>query len=123
MWRNDENRYGWISIGLHWLVAAIVIGLFGLGLWMVDLTYFKENGNGTAVLTGNFTLHGVTQPISIDVDQIGNGPDPWGGYRRGFAGTASFALADYGIDYDLRPQIQERRADTIHRRDSAVTRS
>ena len=38
--RNDSERYGWISISLHWLVAAVVIGLFALGLWMVDLGYY-----------------------------------------------------------------------------------
>ena len=38
--RNDRQRYGWISISLHWLVAAAVIGLFALGLWMVDLGYY-----------------------------------------------------------------------------------
>lgn len=40
MWRNAQNNYGWISIGLHWLVALCVVGLFGLGLWMVELTYY-----------------------------------------------------------------------------------
>lgn len=70
-------------------------------------TGFKENDDGTAVLTGNFTLHGVTHPMSIDVEHIGNGPDPWGGYRRGFAGTTSFALADYGIKYNLGPKSRE----------------
>ncbi len=40
MWRNTPNNYGWISIGLHWLVAISVIGLFALGLWMVELTYY-----------------------------------------------------------------------------------
>lgn len=40
MWRNTEDGYGAISILLHWLEAAAIIGLFGLGLWMVDLTYY-----------------------------------------------------------------------------------
>jgi polyisoprenoid-binding protein YceI len=68
---------------------------------------FKDNGDGTAVLTGNLTLHGVTRPISIDVKHIGAGPDPWGGYRRGFEGTTKFALKDFGIDYDLGPASRE----------------
>ncbi len=38
--RNNSQRYGWISIGLHWLVAMTVVGLFALGLWMVDLGYY-----------------------------------------------------------------------------------
>lgn len=38
--RNTSTTYGLISIVLHWLVAAAVIGLFVSGLWMVDLTYY-----------------------------------------------------------------------------------
>ena len=70
-------------------------------------TSFKENGDGTAVLKGNFTLHGVTKPVTINVEHIGHGSDPWGGYRRGFEGTTRIALADYGIMYNLGPKSKE----------------
>jgi len=70
-------------------------------------TSFTENGDGTAVLKGNFTLHGVTRPVSIDVEHIGHGADPWGGYRRGFEGTTRIALADYDIKYNLGPKSRE----------------
>jgi polyisoprenoid-binding protein YceI len=70
-------------------------------------TGYKENGEDTALLSGNLTLHGVTRPVQIMVTQIGNGPDPWGGYRRGFQGTTSLKLADFGIDYDLGPASRE----------------
>jgi polyisoprenoid-binding protein YceI len=69
-------------------------------------TSFKDLGNGKGQLSGNFTLRGVTRPLTIDVEQIGHGPDPWGGYRRGFHGTTEIRLADYGIDYDLGPASQ-----------------
>ncbi len=29
-----------MAILLHWLVAATIIGLFALGFWMVDLSYY-----------------------------------------------------------------------------------
>jgi polyisoprenoid-binding protein YceI len=70
-------------------------------------TAFKENGDGTATLEGDFTLHGVTRPITIAVEKIGHGPDPWGGFRRGFLGTTRIALADFGIDYNLGPKSKE----------------
>ncbi|GGD67673.1 YceI family protein [Lacimicrobium alkaliphilum] len=54
-------------------------------------------------LHGNLTLHGVTKPVIIDVDKVGEGKDPWGGYRVGFAGDTKIALKDFGIDYDLGP--------------------
>lgn len=66
-------------------------------------TGFKELGDGRAELSGELTLHGVTRPVRIAVEHIGHGPDPWGGYRRGFAGTTELTLKDFGIDYDLGP--------------------
>ncbi len=39
-WRNSSRRYGIISIGLHWIFALAVYGMFGLGLWMVTLSYY-----------------------------------------------------------------------------------
>ena len=38
--RNSSRRYGIISIGLHWIFALGVYGMFGLGLWMVTLSYY-----------------------------------------------------------------------------------
>lgn len=70
-------------------------------------TAFKDKGDGTATLEGKFTLRGQTRPITIEVEYIGHGPDPWGGYRRGFEGTTRLTLADYGIDYDLGPASRE----------------
>jgi polyisoprenoid-binding protein YceI len=61
------------------------------------------DGDGTGTLTGELTLHGVTKPVTLEIEEIGAGPDPWGGYRRGFQGSTSFALKDFGIDYDLGP--------------------
>ena len=37
---NKRDRYGWGMIGLHWVVAITVFGMFGLGIWMVDLGYY-----------------------------------------------------------------------------------
>lgn len=38
--RNTRDRYGWVGIGFHWLVAVTVFSLFGLGLYMVSLSYY-----------------------------------------------------------------------------------
>lgn len=39
MWRNHHEGYGWVSIGLHWLMALLLLTIFGLGVWMVGLSY------------------------------------------------------------------------------------
>ena len=72
-------------------------------------TSYRALGDDKGELRGDLTLHGVTRPILIDVTHIGAGPDPWGGYRRGFEGRTSFALADFGITRDLGPASQ-----TVH---------
>lgn len=40
--KNDQQRFGLIAILLHWLIALLTLGLFGLGLWMTDLGYYDD---------------------------------------------------------------------------------
>ncbi len=70
-------------------------------------TSYTQNADGSGVLKGDFTLRGVTRPITIDVQFTGAGKDPWGGYRAGFSGKTRIALADYGIPKDLGPASKE----------------
>ena len=60
-------------------------------------TSFEEIGNGKAVLKGDLTFHGVTKNITVDLEHVGHGKDPWGGYRRGFYGTTSIKPAEFGL--------------------------
>jgi polyisoprenoid-binding protein YceI len=61
-------------------------------------TSFKPTASGEGELTGEFTLHGITKTITFPVHQVGEGKDPWGGYRAGFSGIASITLGQYGMD-------------------------
>ena len=38
--KNTASRYGWVSLSLHWLMALAVIGMFALGIWMRQLSYY-----------------------------------------------------------------------------------
>ncbi len=69
--------------------------------------YEKEPGQGKALLKGKLTLHGVTKDVELDVDPIGHGPDPWGGYRRGFSASTVLTLSDYNINFDLGPASRQ----------------
>ena len=42
MLKNTQRNYGWIAIALHWIMALMVFGLFGLGLYMVELSYYDS---------------------------------------------------------------------------------
>ena len=57
-------------------------------------------------LEGILTLHGVSKPVTLDVKAIGEGPDPWGGYRAGFEATTSIKRADFGMTYNLGPSSE-----------------
>lgn len=52
---------------------------------------------------GDLTLHGVTKEVVFEIEEVGAGKDPWGGYRRGFEGEMTLKPSDFGIDYDLGP--------------------
>lgn len=54
-------------------------------------------------LHGNLTLNGVTKEVVIAAEKLGEGKDPWGGYRAGFAGTTTLTLKDFAINTDLGP--------------------
>jgi len=59
--------------------------------------------DGSLIIKGDFSLHGVKKTIEIHATKVGEGKDPWGGYRAGFSGTTRLKLADYGITYNLGP--------------------
>jgi cytochrome b561 len=40
--KNNAHGYGLIAIGLHWFVALVLTGMFILGVWMTDLTYYHD---------------------------------------------------------------------------------
>lgn len=60
-------------------------------------TSFEETGNGEATLTGDLTIKGITKPVTLDVQHVGHGEDPWGGYRRGFEAKTTFTLGDFNL--------------------------
>ncbi|MBB3169547.1 YceI family protein [Simiduia aestuariiviva] len=59
--------------------------------------------DGGFELAGNLTLNGVTKPVTINVTKVGEGKDPWGGYRAGFSGETKLNLKDFNINYNLGP--------------------
>lgn len=41
MLKNTREEFGLVSKFFHWLSAITVFSMFGLGFWMVDLTYYS----------------------------------------------------------------------------------
>ena len=66
-------------------------------------TKIVDKGDNKLEVMGDLTLHGVTKPVTIAANKIGEGKDPWGGYRAGFSGTTTIRLGDFGIPEKLGP--------------------
>ena len=54
--KNTENSYGLIAIMFHWLMAISLFSLFGLGLYMVELTYYDAWYKGSLDLHKNIGM-------------------------------------------------------------------
>ncbi len=66
MIKNTENSYGLIAIALHWIMAISIFSLFGLGLYMVELTYYDAWYKGSLDLHKNIgTMVFVTLMLRI----------------------------------------------------------
>ena len=61
-------------------------------------TRWEDLGGGKAKLYGDLTFFGQSNEVVIDVEHIGGGADPWGGWRQGFEGRATIEPALWGLD-------------------------
>lgn len=60
-------------------------------------TKVEDKGDNKLTITGDLTLHGVSKSIIIEAEKVGEGKDPWGGYRAGFSGSTVISMKDFGI--------------------------
>ena len=68
-------------------------------------TSVKSTGANTADVTGDLTIAGVTKPVVVKATFLGEGKDPWGGYRAGFEGTTNISRKEFNKDgMDVGPQ-------------------
>lgn len=69
-------------------------------------TGVKKDGDELDI-TGDLTLNGVTKPVTLEAKKLGEGKDPWGGYRAGFEAETTLTLKDFNIKSDLGPASQQ----------------
>jgi polyisoprenoid-binding protein YceI len=53
------------------------------------------------VVNGDLTIKGVTKPVELATEFLGEGGDPWGGTRVGIEATAEISRKEFGIDFNI----------------------
>lgn len=67
-----------------------------------EITFVSKGAtqkDGETVLTGEFTMHGVTKELSLPVKMTGPIQDPWGNTRIGLSARTTLNRKDYGLNY------------------------
>jgi polyisoprenoid-binding protein YceI len=59
-----------------------------------------QGAGSTWSVEGNLSIHGVTRPVTLDVEFEGTAKDPWGNTRVGFSGNTEITRDDYGLTWN-----------------------
>ncbi|HTA13072.1 MAG TPA: YceI family protein [Solirubrobacteraceae bacterium] len=64
-------------------------------------TSFRQLDEDTYEVEGDFTIHGVTQTLKLNVSLEGTETDPQGNERVGLSATAQISRSDYGMKFNM----------------------
>ncbi len=60
-----------------------------------------SNGKDEATVTGDLTIHGVTQEVTLKVEgPTGEGKDPWGNIRIGASAATKIKRSEFGLTWN-----------------------
>lgn len=65
-----------------------------------DSTRIEGRGGNEYTVTGDLTLHGVTRPVTLEVELSEAVADPWGNVKRGAAATGKINRKDFGLNWN-----------------------
>ena len=63
-------------------------------------TSVKRTTDDTLAVSGDLTLHGITHPVTLIVDELGGGKDPWGNDRLAWSGRIAINRKDFGLNWN-----------------------
>jgi polyisoprenoid-binding protein YceI len=64
-------------------------------------TSVEKKGEGEFAVTGDLTVHGVTKPVTFEVEgPSAPGKDPWGNTRIGLSATTKINRKDFGLSWN-----------------------
>jgi polyisoprenoid-binding protein YceI len=64
-------------------------------------THVEKEGDSNFKVTGDLTLHGVTKPVVLTVEDVSaEAKDPWGGTRIGATAKTKIKRSDFGLTWN-----------------------
>lgn len=90
---NNEGRDGHLKSADFFDVATHPAITF-------ESTEFKKESGDDFKLTGNLTMHGVTKPVTLNVEYGGTIKDPWGNTRAGFTVEGKINRKDFDLNWN-----------------------
>lgn len=63
-----------------------------------DKVSYNTQGEPVSV-SGNFTMHGKTQNVTLTIKPVGAGKDPWGNYRAGYTVTTVIKRSAFDMNF------------------------
>ncbi|MGK4567941.1 YceI family protein [Flavobacterium sp. 3HN19-14] len=63
-------------------------------------TSFKKESDDEYILIGDLSLHGVSKPVTLNVEFGGTAKDPWGNLKAGMSITGKINRKDWGLSWN-----------------------
>ncbi|HEX4448939.1 MAG TPA: YceI family protein [Polyangiaceae bacterium] len=63
-------------------------------------TKVQKTGDKKYAVTGDLTIHGTTNSVNLDVEELGGGKDPWGNQRIAFAAKTRIDRKEFGLKWN-----------------------
>ena len=64
-------------------------------------TGVQQKSDDEFIVTGDLSIKGVTKPLELKVEFLGEGGDPWGGTRVGVEAKGEISRKEFGIDFNI----------------------
>lgn len=66
-----------------------------------ETTGVTQKSDTDFVVAGTLTIKGISKPLELGVEFLGEGKDPWGGTRVGIEATGVISRKDFGITFNI----------------------
>lgn len=64
-------------------------------------TRIEKTSDGEFSVTGDLTIHGVTKPVTLKVEEVSEeAKDPWGATRIGASAKTKIKRSDFGLTWN-----------------------